>query len=57
MVPIISVILPKISIDIPTAKNVKTSLVGFLMLDLIVRPTVEGNLEVNFCSILDDSLI
>ena len=37
--------------------NVKASLVGFLMLDLIVRPTVEGNLEVNFCRPRDESLI
>ena len=48
--------LPNISIERPTAKNVKANLVGFLMLDLIVKPTVEESGS-QLRSNLDESLI
>jgi hypothetical protein len=47
MESIINDIVPNISIDSPTAKNVNISLIGFLMLDLMVRPTVVGKREVS----------
>ena len=46
IVDIIRSVLPNNSIERPTARNVKTSLVGFLMLDRTVSPTVAGSLEV-----------
>ncbi len=39
--------VPKMSIDRPTAKKVNTSLIGFLTLDLTVRPTVVGRRDVS----------
>ena len=53
---IIRVMLPNMSIESPTATNVKASRVGFLILDLIVRPIVAGRLEVSFWILREDSL-
>ena len=57
MVDIIRVVLPNSNIERPTARNVKVNLVGFLMLDLIVKPAVAGRLEVIFCILLEEILI
>ena len=56
MESIIIDMVPKISMDRPTAKKVNTSLIGFLTLDLTVRPTVVGSREVNLWIPREDSL-
>ena len=56
MESIIRDIVPKISMESPTAKKVNISLIGFLMLDLMVRPTVVGRREVSLCIPREESL-
>ena len=51
------VMVPKISIESPTARKVSRRRTGFLMLDLTVRPIVAGSLDVTSWTHLDDSLI
>ena len=49
-------IAPNRSIEMPTAKKVKLTLIGFLKLERIERPTVAGNFEVILCIFLDETL-